>query len=244
MPTPTPCHACPLRRLDLFVTIPDGEVDAIQDFKAGEMHVEAGTQILMEGTRNPQIYTVLRGMGLRYKTIEDGRRQVINFVFPGDFIGLQSTMMGEMKHSIEASTAMTLCVFERGEFWSFFRDHPERAFDITWLAAVQEHFLGEALTSVGQRNALERMAWAIAKIVLRAQALGLTAGNRCPLPYKQQDIADALGLSLVHTNKTLAKLRDRQLASWSNGAIQVHDMEGLVKLAKMDLHGPEPRPLI
>lgn len=241
---PTPCFACPLRRLDLFSDLEETEVASIQQFKAGELKVEAGTQVLMEGGNSPQLYTALRGMGLRYKTLDDGRRQVINFVFPGDFIGLQATMMGEMKHSVVASTAMTLCVFDRAEFWRFFRDHPARAFDITWLAAVEEHFLGEALTSIGQRSALERMAWAITRICLRAKALGLTVGNRCPLPYKQQDLADALGLSLVHTNKTLAKLRDRQLANWSNGALQIHDLEGLAHLARVDLARPMVRPLI
>jgi CRP/FNR family transcriptional regulator, anaerobic regulatory protein len=240
----TPCLACPLRRLDLFADLTKPEIADIQEFKSGELKVVAGTQVLAEGSNSPQLYTVLKGMGLRYKTLEDGRRQVINFVFPGDFIGLQATVMGEMKHSVEASTAMTLCIFHRSDFWSFFRDHPARAFDITWLAAVEEHFLGEALTSVGQRNALERMAWAITRICLRAKSLGLSVGNRFPLPYKQQDLADALGLSLVHTNKTLAKLRERQLANWANGALQIHDLDGLARLAGIDLSRPMVRPLL
>ncbi|WP_367150962.1 cyclic nucleotide-binding domain-containing protein [Leisingera sp. F5] len=67
--------------------------------------------ILLEGSNSPQLYTVLKGVGTRYATLENGRRQVTNFLFPGDFAGLQTSLMGEMKHSVEAGTPMALCVF-------------------------------------------------------------------------------------------------------------------------------------
>ena len=240
----TKCAHCPLRRSDLFVPHSGDDTRFMERFKVGEMTIDPGTPLLMEGSNSPQLYTALRGMGLRFKTLENGRRQVLNFVFPGDFIGLQAAVMGEMQHSVQASSAMTLCVFNRSEFWSFFKTNPERAFDLTWLAAVSEHFMGETLTSVGQRDATERVAWALAKIMQRGAALGLVLDRTMPLPYRQQDLADALGLSLVHTNKTLGKLRDRQLANWSDGTLIVHDMGKLVRLAGMDTEGPQRQPLM
>lgn len=206
--------------------------------------VDAGTPVLMEGSNTPQLYTALRGMGLRHKTLPNGERQVINFIFPGDFIGLQAGIMGEMHHSIEATTAMTLCVFDRKEFFNFFKSNPTRGFDITWLAAVEEHFLGDTLATVGQRDAMEAIAWALFKLFQRGQALSLVRQARMPLPFRQQDLADALGLSLVHTNKTLAKLRDRQLAAWSNGVLQINDLEKLAKVAQTE-YAPLPvRPFL
>ncbi|PWJ22058.1 hypothetical protein SAMN05421539_101467 [Jannaschia seohaensis] len=68
---------------------------------------------------------------------------------------------------------MTLCVFDRTAFRSFFRSNLERAFDLTWIAPVEEHFLGEVLTTVGQRSAMERVAWALARILQRGRMLGL-----------------------------------------------------------------------
>ena len=153
-------------------------------------------------------------------------------------------VMGEMQHSVEATTPMTLCVFNRAEFWHFFKTHPERAFDLTWLAAVEEHFMGETLATVGQRDATERVAWALVKIMQRGEALGLVKNHTMPLHYRQQDLADALGLSLVHTNKTLAKLRERQLASWHDGALFINDCEKLAKIARMDTEAPPQRPLM
>jgi CRP-like cAMP-binding protein len=240
----TKCAHCPLRRSDLFVPHSEDDTRFMQRFKVGELTIDPGTPLLMEGSNSPQLFTALRGMGLRFKTLENGRRQVLNFVFPGDFIGLQAAVMGEMQHSVQASSAMTLCVFDRSEFWNFFKAHPARAFDLTWLAAVSEHFMGETLTSVGQRDATERVAWALAKIMQRGMALGLALDRAMPLPYRQQDLADALGLSLVHTNKTLGKLRDRQLASWTDGALVVNDMTRLMRLAGMETEEPQRRPLM
>tara|TARA_R110002049_G_scaffold117332_2_gene270477 strand:+ start:53938 stop:54612 length:675 start_codon:yes stop_codon:yes gene_type:complete len=220
------------------------ELGFMERFKAGELTVEPGSTILMEGSNAPQLYTVLSGMGIRDKTLENGNRQVVSFVFPGDFIGLQAGIMGKMGHSVEARSAMRLCVFNRSEFWGFLKAHPERAFDVTWLAAIEEHFMGEALATVGQRSALQAIAWSMVKIFERGKSLGMVNQNQMSLPFMQRDLADALGLSLVHTNKTLAKLKNRQLLAWSERTLQINDTEALAKIAMMKTHLPRPRPLI
>ena len=239
-----PCDKCPLRRCDYFLPMTDDELAFMHRFKAGELSVSAGTTVLMEGANSPQVFTVLSGMGTRYKTLEDGSRQVINFLFPGDFIGLQAGIMGEMKHSVEASAPMVLCVFNRGDLWGMFKAQPARAYDLTWIAAVEEHFLGETLAAVGQRSAGQRVAWALLRIHHRLRAVGMEKAGAVPLAFRQQDLADALGLSLVHTNKTLMHLRKTGLARWSDGKLDIQDR---VKLAEYAGSAPEPlekRPLM
>ena len=240
----TTCSQCPLRRQSLFKPLSEHDVKVMQKFKVGELTIDAGTPVLIEGSNSPQLFTALRGMGLRYKTTMDGGRQIVNFVFPGDFIGLQAGVMGEMAHSVEASSKMTLCVFNRSELWNFFKSHPERAFDITWLAAVEEHFLGEALTSIGQRTALEALSWALLRMFMRGERIGLVQNRTMALPFRQQDLADAMGLSLVHTNKTLSKLRDQQLADWSDGQLTVNDTTRLALVAKVEPDVVPTRPLM
>ncbi|MDU8944644.1 Crp/Fnr family transcriptional regulator [Ovoidimarina sediminis] len=240
----TDCAKCPLRISKIFDDMSAEELRFMQKFKVGETTLEKGTPILMEGSNSPQLYTALRGMGLRYKLLPNGRRQVINFVLPGDFIGLQAGVMGEVRHSVEATTSMTLCVFDRSELWTLFRQQPERAYDLTWLASVEEHFLGEVLTSVGQMSASERITWGLLRFFARCSAVGLTSGGSCPFPYRQQDLADALGLSLVHTNKTLTKLRDRQILSWRDGTLRILDTEKAKEIAMIDDAKPAARPLI
>ncbi len=242
------CAKCPLRKQTLFIPMDEDEVGFMEKFKTGELTVAAGTTILMEGSNSPQLYTVFSGMGTRYTTLENGRRQVINFLFPGDFIGLQASLMGEMKHSVESSTPMVLCAFKRDDLWNLFRAQPNRAYDLTWIAAVEEHFLGETIATLGQRDAAQRIAWAFLRMAARLRALGLGStgpqGTTVPLPFRQQDLADALGLSLVHTNKTLAKLRDRKVATWHDGILHVPDRKALAEIAMVEPDPEEKRPIL
>ncbi len=240
----TKCENCALRRKDTFESMSAEEIKFMERFKVGEMVVEAGTTILMEGSNSPQLFTVLHGMALRYKILLNGKRQVLNLIFPGDFLGLQAGIMGEMSHSVEATTKLTLCVFDRSEFWSFFKERPDRAFSLTWLAALDEHFMGEAVSTVGQRTAVQAVSWALVRVFLRAQGLGLVKNGAMRFPFVQQDLADALGLSLVHTNKTLASLRKRQLAHWSDGTLRVPDLEALSQVAMLEDMSPPKRPIM
>ncbi len=239
-----PCDKCPLRNCSLFHEMTEDELVFMLRFKAGELQINPGTTVLSEGSNSPQLYTVLEGMGTRYKTLEDGQRQVVNFLFPGDFIGLQAGLMGEMKHSVEATTAMRLCVFRRSDLWEMFKNHPTRAYDVTWLAAVEEHFLGETLTVMGQREARQRIAWALLRIHHRLRAVGLEKHGSVPLAFRQQDLADALGLSLVHTNKTLRLLRELGYVNWSQGRLSIIDRPALVSFAGSPPEPLEKRPLI
>jgi len=173
-------------------------------------------------------------MGTRHKTLKDGERQVINFLFPGDFIGMQAAIMGEMKHSVEATTNMVLCVFHRPDIWTLFKSFPERAYDLTWIAAVEEHFLGETIAILGQRDAGQRIACAFLRVFQRLRGVDLGEPDHVPLPFRQQDLADALGLSLVHTNKILARLREMGFARWTDGLLAIPDLGRLADYAGLD----------
>lgn len=241
----TDCRNCWLRKRPVFLPMSEAELDFMEDFKTGELRVDPGTTLMLEGSNSPQLFTVLDGMGLRYKTLENGERQVVSFVMPGDFIGLQAGVMDEMQHSVESTTAMMLCVFDRRGLWRLFQDHPERAYDLTWIAALEEHFLGEQLAVVGRMPAEQRLATGLLRLYDRAVALGLSNGPWMKLPYTQKDLADALGLSVVHTNKTLKGLRDRGILNWKNGDMEIRDYEGLARLAHRDPDSDvRPRPLI
>lgn len=238
------CTTCPLRRLPMFSEFTKDELAFMERFKTGELVAQPGTEILAQDASSTQLYTVLSGMGLRYKVLEDGSRQVVGFVLPGDFIGLQTGVMDVMRHSVEATTLMSLCVFNRSELWSLFKTQPQRAFDLAHLAAREEFLLGEALTAVGQLDGLGKVAWALHRFHTRLKVLGMSSNGLVPLPYRQQDIADALGLSLVHTNKTLTKLRERGIATWSEDGLIIHREAELAELARIGTSDVRPRPLI
>lgn len=239
----TPCQHCPLRDIPHFRDFSSAELDFVSRFKTGELSVESTSVILMEGSHSAHLYTVLHGWAFRYKTLEDGRRQILNYVLPGDLVGLQGTVMGEMQHSVEALSPVTLCVFERSRLNSLFTDHPSLAYDLTWIAASEERMLDSHLLSVGRRTALERAAYLIAFLYRKAKAVNLMNGDT-PIPVTQQHVADTLGLSIVHTNKTLRKLADRGLIRWTDKGCLVLDDAGLAEEAGWDDDGKSLRPFI
>ena len=108
--------------------------------------------VLVEGNHSAHLYTVLSGWGFRYKLLPDGRRQILNFVMPGDLIGLQGSLMGEMQHSVEALSPMLLCVFERDNLFELYRNHPGLAFDITWIASREEQDAGREPAQPGAQD--------------------------------------------------------------------------------------------
>ena len=127
---------------------------------------------------------------------------------------------------------------------SLYRQHPELGYDLTWLAAREEQVLGEHLLSIGRRSALERAAYLLAFLVSRGRETGLTSGTSAVLPLTQSHIADTLGLSTVHTNKTLRKLAGLQLIAWKEGGCAVLDSEALNKIAKWRPDVKQARPFI
>jgi CRP-like cAMP-binding protein len=207
------------------------ELAFVSEFKIGQLAVNAGSTVIGEGTRNPHLFTVYEGWGFRYKILEDGRRQVLNYVLPGDLIGLQGMLMGEMQHSVEAITPMQFCVFEREKISKLYEQHAGLAFDITWIAAQEERILDEHLLSIGRRSAMERAAYLLAFLSNRARESGLVNRGSVTLMITQQHIADTLGLSIVHTNKTLRKLADRGVIRWLERGCDVLDEEALCQIA-------------
>jgi CRP-like cAMP-binding protein len=235
-----PCTRCPLRPLEAFREFTEDELAFVSTFKKGELNVERGATVLLEGSSSAHLYTILSGIGFRYKLLHDGRRQILNYVMPGDLIGLQSGLIGEMQHSVEALSPLLLCVFERNRMNELFRDHPGLAFDITWIASREEQMLDENLLSIGRRSAVERAAYLIAFLSGRIR----TRQEKGLIPITQQHVADTLGLSLVHTNRTLKRLADRGLIHWRDGGCEVRDAEGLARLARWEPVGETQRPFV
>ena len=298
----TPCLDCPLRALPLFLPHSAEELALVQQIKRRELVLQAGDTLIHEGESDTRLYTLLVGWGYRFKTLSDGRRQILNFLLAGDFIGVQQKMSDAAIHGVVMLTDSRLCVFDRNALWELHRRQPSMGFNITWLTAHEESLVDDNLLSIGRRSAEERVATLLILLYKRAAAVHNVAdagtagalvaprasgntrktgstgivlttettgssgssgssGNSgttsttdainaaglpgVPFPLTQQHLADALGLSLAHTNKTLRKLQKRGLYRIDDGRLRLLDPKALARLA--DLYGdgrPPPRPLI
>ncbi|MGE0830654.1 MAG: Crp/Fnr family transcriptional regulator [Hyphomonadaceae bacterium] len=226
-----PCPECPLRRHGPFKPYTDDEISFINSFKKRQVGVRAGREIIHAGDPNPPLYTLFKGWAFRFKTLPDGRRQILNFLLPGDPIGFQAHMFEAAPHGVEALTDVELCVLERAKIWELYREFPEIAFDVTWLTAHEEGLVDENLLAVGQRTAQERIAALLIQLYKRAETLGLGNGHGLEFPLTQQHIADALGLSLVHTNKSLRKLEKMGFSEIKGRGLTITNGHALSSLA-------------
>jgi CRP/FNR family transcriptional regulator, anaerobic regulatory protein len=240
----TPCSKCPLRRLPHFRPFEAEELAFVQSFKADEVRIDAGQTFLVDGSNSPHIFTILEGWAVRYKAFPDGKRQVLNFALPGDLLGLQSSLFNQMTHSVEALTDVTLCVFPRQRIWELYKNHPGLGYDLTWLASREESIIAEHLANVGQRPAFARIAYMIVYLFNRARRAGLADKNTMKLPITQEHLADAMGLSIVHTNKTLKRLRATGWLDWKRDELIIRDEAQLTAIAEYDAVEKPPRPFI
>jgi CRP/FNR family transcriptional regulator, anaerobic regulatory protein len=240
----TPCEQCPLRARSCLRKFTPEELEFVKRFKVDELHVDPGVSFLTQGQSSEHLYTVLRGWAFRYKMLDDGRRQILNYALPADLIGLQGTLMREMEHSVEALTPLTLCVFPRNKLWELYAKFPSLAFDITWLASREEQLIDEHLVSLGRRTALERTAFLLLHLFARAEEAGLTKSGSIQFPFTQQHLADTLGMSLVHTNKTLRRLLATNSVRWKDRLFEIVDRKALIAIAGDSVQLRQQRPFI
>ncbi|MBX3656062.1 MAG: Crp/Fnr family transcriptional regulator [Ramlibacter sp.] len=228
---PESCRDCRLRPLAAFAPLQDGELAHIQQFRRRALTLAAGAMVIPEHRRGGQLFTLYAGWAFRFKTLRDGRRQILNFLLPGDFIGLQEEFADGATPGVEAVTEVQLCVFPLDGLWPMFQAYPKLGYDVTWLAAREEHWVDQHLLTAGRRSAMERVAMLLMHLYRRGERLGMVQGGELPFPITQQHIADVLGLSLVHTNKTLRRLHRLGLHSLEEGRLRLLDPHALEHLA-------------
>lgn len=229
---PPRCFECPLRCSKAFTPVTHEELMFIEAFRTQTAVVPAGGEIVPEQKSTGKLYTLYSGWAFRFKTLRDGRRQILSFLLPGDFFGLQEQFVDDATQGVEAATDVAMCIFPRDGLWDLYREHPSLGYDITWLAARQEGMVDDNLLTVGRRTAAERVAMLLMHLYRRAEKVGLASDNSIAFPITQQHIADALGLSLVHTNKTLRRLQLEGLHEFRDGRLRIVNPKALARIAE------------
>lgn len=220
------------------------ELTEVSAFKIGELKIAPRADILTAGRRSNHLYTVLEGVAFRYVLLPDGRRQILNFLFPGDFIGLQAVVLDDSEHSVTSLTAVTLCVFEKRRLTRLFRNTPELGYDVTWLSAQEQSFVDLNLVAVGRFRADERIAYLLLSVFSRMREAGMAETDSCPFPLTQAHLADALGLSQPYANHAIRRLREDGLVEFADGRLNVLDWAGLRERAISEPTARDDRPFI
>jgi CRP-like cAMP-binding protein len=217
-----------IRRLSAFRPITEATAAALDKaLRERVLRIDAGQDLIVEGDRPDRIRIILSGWLARYKTLEDGRRQIVNFVLPGDNCDAFAYLLSRQDHSIASLTAVIYSEIERGRFESLIASDHLLA-EALWCEALADCSIQrEWAVNIGRRMALERVAHLLCEIFERLRPVGLLNGDSCSFPVTQMDLADATGLSVVHLNRTLQELRAAGLIVLRERILTIGDLGAL-----------------
>ena len=226
-----PAHRL-ISRLQHYVQFSDDERVAIETACGGPVvTVRQRRDLIREGDRPRGVNLILDGWAFRYKTLEDGRRQIIAFYLPGDLCDLHGYILKEMDHSVGALTPVRYVEIPRDriEGLSMLGPRLNQAFwwDTLTAAAIQR----EWTVNLGQRDAIERLSHLFCELFFRLRIVGLVEGNCCEIPLTQTDLAEATGMTPVHVNRMVQELRARGLIRWKGREFEALDLDGLCNVA-------------
>ena len=220
-----------LRKLANFTKLSEEESNAVNACSNDVREFAAREDVISQGDRTGGVKLLLAGFACRYKVLEDGRRQIVAYFVPGDLCDLRVFILKRMDHSIGAVVASKVATISPENILGLTNNYPALTRALWWSTLVEEAIAREWLVNVGQRNALERMAHLFCELLYRFRAVGLNQGNSCTLPLTQLELAETLGLSSVHVNRTLQALRRQKLITLEGGTLTIQDLDALKEVS-------------
>ncbi len=193
-----------------------------------QQHAPRDADLFSEGDSLEDVLFLRAGWVHRYRLLDDGRRQIVNVLVPGDLIG---PFTPTAKHFAATLTDSSICRVSRGAIARNMGDCPGFSAAVEALITSEFELLAERTVSLGRRNAKERVAFLLLELFGRLRRVGLVTGNSFEFPLTQELIGDALGLSIVHVNRTLRSLREAKLATVGFGRVTIHDVDALSDVA-------------
>jgi CRP-like cAMP-binding protein len=194
--------------------------------------VPAGRTIVKAGVTLSDCTLLADGIIARYKDLADGQRQIMELHVPGDFLDLHGFLLKRLEHNVGSLTAVRIALVPHDAARKITEDHPHLA-RLLWFSTLLDAAIHrEHILSVGRRSALARIAHLICELQVRLESVGLSEGRRFALPLTQADIADATGLTSVHVNRMLKRLRDEELVTFRGREVIIQDWERLQRVAE------------
>ncbi|MCW5734883.1 MAG: Crp/Fnr family transcriptional regulator [Enhydrobacter sp.] len=223
-----------MERVGRFVSLMPGERRFLEELQSRFDTVRSGAEIVSAGHGYRSLFVLSRGTAIRYKVLHDGRRQILNLVLPGDIIGFPGCLFDKSLYSIAAIDDAVVCPVSFDVLFGLFRSHPRLGTALFWQVGHESALFAEHLVGVGRRSAYERVAHLLLEFLVRLQQAGLADQRSYQLPMTQALMADSLGLSVPHVNRTLRRLREDGLIAVKGTRLTCLDVAALSRLAGFD----------
>jgi CRP/FNR family transcriptional regulator, anaerobic regulatory protein len=221
------CAQCPM--LELCKAW--GKQAAIANDGAGIYVCRKGRSIYHRDSAGAQVHILREGWAFRFSILPNGRRQILEFLLPGDPILLPLMFVPRLPYTVHALTEAMLCTFALKDVASHARVSQDSARRIEVACAASLVRNEARLAEINQRNSHERAAWLLLSLFNELRRRGYAADNAVPFPLNLAHIADALGITITHASRTLGALRHEGLISLARERLTVHNEQDLANVA-------------
>lgn len=219
-----------VRKLECFAPLSEADRRFVEAATSAQTaRIGPKMDIVSEGASPRFVKVILEGWCCRYKTLENGRRQIVAFLLPGDICDLHIFALRRMDHSLASLTEARYAQLSQDAAEQFANFSPDLRRALHWENLTRESIQREWTLNLGQRSAYERVAHLICELFLRQRSVGIGDDHSVPFPITQTDLSDATGMSNVHVNRTLQELRHRGLIVLTNGRLTVRDLDRLMQ---------------
>lgn len=220
-----------LRVRDLVV----GEEEEVLRASVAEIRDHpAGRTIVRSGTTLSASTLLVEEIVCRYKDLADGQRQIMELHIAGDFVDLHGFLLKRLDHNIGTMTPVRVAMVPHDALRGITETHPHLGRMLWFSTLLDAAIHREKILSIGRRSAVARIAHIFCELKVRFGLVGLADEKGFALPLTQSDLADVTGLTSVHVNRMLKKLRDERMLTFRGGRVTIEDWEGLQRVAEFD----------
>jgi CRP-like cAMP-binding protein len=216
-----------LQKIQHLTTLSSEEEETLQFFATMAREVNAQTELISQGEAYRCGYMLHTGWAIRAKTLRNGRRQILNFVLPGDVVGLAAPFFTIADYSVTTIGPTNVTEMTFTLFTEIFHTQPRLGAALCWQLAQEEAIISEHLVNIGRRDAYMRVGHLFAELYWRLDTVGLAQDFTYTSPLSQTMLADALGLSFVHISRTIRRLRQDGLVQVNGSRVVIADLSAL-----------------
>ena len=220
-----------LKRLEVFGRLPDEDKAALLSVGTETRRIQAGKDFVLEGASPEGVFVIEDGIACRYHLSSCGSRHITAYLLPGDFCDLDALLQSRMDHSIGALSTCTVAQLAPTIVQDLL-DRPALARALRLATLDETANLREWLVNIAKRRAVARVAHLLCGLLARLRKVGLADFDSFDFPLTQTDLADTLGMSTVHMNRSLQELRNAQLIELRRNRLTISDPSKLEALAR------------
>ena len=222
-------------RLGLFVMLGAEERAALAALCVTRRLYRANETLVREGSRPDRVCLILSGVAFRYRYLANGRRQIFGYLLPGDLCDTQFVILNECDHNVGLLCDTEVAIISLPALMSAMVQYSRIERALLMISLVDAAVLREWLLNVGQRDACQKLAHFFCELSARHRALGLDETRPgISFPLTQVELADTMGLTVVHVNRILQRFRREGLLNWSRRHVDILDYPQLELLAGFD----------